>query len=78
MIEKVFKFKLSFKEIISNILKKILKLFPLDWLHELDFIIRVAFHEKLEGKDSFIMWEEVPNNLERFDIPKDFGKELKK
>jgi len=78
MIKDIFKFKISFKEIVTNLLIDILKHFPLNWLHELDFIVRVAFHMKMEGKEGFVMWEEVPNNPERFDIPKDFGKELKK
>lgn len=78
MIKEMFKFKFSLKEIIVNLAIEVLKLFPLNWLHELDFAVRVAFHEKFEGKEGFVMWEEVPNNPERFDIPKDFGKELKK
>lgn len=78
MIKEMFKFKISFKEIATNLLIDILKHFPLDWLHQLDFIVRVAFHLKVEGKEGFVMWEEVPNNPERFDVPKDFGKGLKK
>lgn len=62
------------KEIIMNLIIKLLRVLPLNWLHELDIAVRAAFHGKESRKESFMIYTEIdpePQNLDRFNIPKD-------